>query len=427
MGTSTDQVRGLGHDRQLIRLAAIAVLIRLAIITVSGGSDDVVLWGRIANTVRNFGVMDTYDALFAANHPPLAMLYMAQALDWSERLGLPFPWLLKVPALVGDGLTATSIWSVVARRSGPAAARWVTIVYLFNPLTIMIVAYHGNTDALYIGLLLAATVALSRDQYAVAGALFGASLNVKLLPTLFGAAFLVLLWQRGGWLRFSGAAAAAMTPVWIVVAWSPALVISRTIGYQHPVVEPWGLTGIEVMLRVAIGAPNVSWYHMAGRVALVVAVMAAAFYARERRLSDIRTVGLVACVFLVLTPAFGVQYLALAVPFLLIEEPRVGRFYSWTGGLFLAVGYASAMPMSLPLWSIFTGTRPTFYVIVGGMVTWVVLAWAMVTLARATDSTLASNAISPTTSGTAPDGAGTDMGLTTPTSSVAYRRDGRQR
>lgn len=366
-------LRNMGQDRWLVRLIVVAVLLRLAIIVLSVGSNDVVIWAAIANHIRDFGLLSAYEAIFEANHPPLAALYMSWAMSVGDSLS--FPWLVKVPALVGDLGTAALLWHVVAGR-GADVARRVTVAYLFNPLTILLTAFHGNTDVLYVALLFAATVAIAEERPGWAGLLYGATLNVKLLPLAFGAAFLVLLIRRGGLARFAAAAAVTLAPMWTVMALRPAAVPGRLIGYQNPAAEPWGLTGLELLARDA----EQIWYHAHGRGLLAVALVLVAGYAYNRHLDPYRTVGLTVATFLLFTPAFGLQYLAPLVPFLFVVAPGLGAVYGLAGGAFLGVAYASTMNDWLPATAY--PPEPLGPVPVAlAAAAWVVVGWAAVHLA----------------------------------------------
>lgn len=365
-----DKGTQMSSRRQFVRLVALAVAVRALVMLFSTGSNDVFIWAQVAEAVRDLGLMGAYDALFEANHPPLAALYMAGAHAVSEAAAVPFSWLVKVPALAGDALTAVLLWRVVADRRDVATARKVTVAYLFNPLTILLVAFHGNTDVLYVALVFAAVVALERDRALLAGVLFGASLNVKLIPVALAAALLVVLWRRGGFVRFAAGAAVALAPIWAVLVASPAVVAGRMIGYQHQRAEPWGLTGFEDLLS---DAPL--WYYANGRSLLAVGLIVAAAIAHRRRLDGYRSVGLAALTFLLLTPAFGVQYLAVAVPFLFVAVPRAARIYCLAAGAMLAVAYAGAIVSTVPLTTVFMDVLGPEVAAIGAVV-WLACLWA---------------------------------------------------
>lgn len=365
------------QDRRLLRLVAVAALIRLVVMAVSDGSNDVFIWAEIATRVQERGLMGTYEAMGKANHPPLPIWYMTGALAAYETFGFPFAWLVKIPALAGDALTAVLIWRVVAGRKGVVAARRATLVYLFNPLTVLLVAYHGNTDALYAALAFAAVVALEERRLGLAGVMLGAALNVKLIPVVFGAAFGVLLWRRGGVGRFVAGATAAVLPVITVIAMAPGTLIDRMVRYQTATVEPWGLTGLEL----AVTGTASPWYHTHGRVVLAVGLLAAAWLAHRRRLDGYRAVGMAAVVFLVLAPGFGVQYLAVAVPFLFAVDLRVATWYCTAAGTFAAAAYASALTWDLPVTTMFREPL-SWPVAVFGAVPFAVCIWVATRLAQ---------------------------------------------
>lgn len=356
-------------QRRMAIIVGVAVGIRLLVLVGSAGTNDVFIWEDMARSVRRLGLMGTYEARWQANHPPLALLYMAGANVVSQATGLPWSWLVKVPGLVGDALIASLIWQVVARRHDLESARRATAIYLLNPLTILLVTFHGNTDMLYVALVFAAVVAFDRQQVALAGALFAAALNVKLIPVIFGAAFLSLLWRRGGWARFAGGFALTSVPLAVVAFQAPALMWDRMLGYR-PVSGVWG--------AVDLGSPL---EHPADGILLAVVLVAVAAAAHRYDLGAHRTLGLAGLAFLVFTPSFAPQYLVVAVPFLFVADVRVARVVVWAGGIFLVAAYGNALISLTPATAEFP-VGVSHVVSVAGAVAWGVFLWGLVQLLR---------------------------------------------
>ena len=171
-----------GNTGRAFRIAIFAAAsIRLVIASSTFGTNDALIWTQLADLINEDGLPDVYALTPFMNHPPLPALYMAGARAWATSVEIPFAFALKLPALVGDGLSATAIY--LSRRSATNVqrARRSVMWFLFNPAVIALSAFHGNTDSFYAGLIALAVTLLWRRP-ALAGLLVAAALNIKLLP-----------------------------------------------------------------------------------------------------------------------------------------------------------------------------------------------------------------------------------------------------
>ena len=365
------------RDRRLVSIVVAAVAVRLVLVLVSAGSNDVFIWGRIADTIRGLGLVGAYEATWEANHPPLAALYMAAARGASETAGVPWSWLVKLPSLIGDAALAVMVWHVAARRFGDDRARQVTAIYLLNPLTVLLVGYHGNTDMAYVAFAFGAVMAIERGRPGLGGLAFGAALNVKLLPIALGAALLSLLLRRSGLARFLCGAFVAVIPQLTVAVVAPKVYWDNVITYQYPAASSWGFTAVEAMAREPFEG-MVWYYHAHGRWLMTVALLAAAVRAHVYRFDAYQSMGLAGAVFLVFAPSFGVQYLAVVIPFVVVCGHVAGPVFLWTGGVAVGVAYANALTGGLPLTSIFPSDGPAGPMVHGlTLLAWTACLWLL--------------------------------------------------
>ena len=84
--------------------------------------------------------------------------------------------------------------------------------YATAPTAVLITSYHGNTDGLYVAFILLAALAFDRERFFWAGLLFGAALNVKVLPVFLLPLLLVALPDRRALLRAAGGLALGAIP-----------------------------------------------------------------------------------------------------------------------------------------------------------------------------------------------------------------------
>jgi hypothetical protein len=365
--TDTEAAR----SRFLIALVG-AIVVRLVVVWVSAGSNDVVLWSRIADAVNDLGLVDAYRLQPELNHPPGPTLFMAAARTLSDATAIPFTWLVKTPALAADALASVLVYRVWSERCGASVARRATLAYLWCPAVIWLSAFHGNTDTLY-GVALAAAAVLALRRPAFAGLALAAAVNVKLLPIVCGPALLAVQrsWRDARNLLL-GAAAAIVPFVPLLVA-NHEVIIDKIVGYTS-VAQHWGpswlLAAAGAGPSAAPGSGAGAWYVAQGKVVMSVAILATALLCRRRGVSPIASVVAAGSAFLVTSPGMGVQHLALLSVVVFCADRRTATVFAAAASLFTTVVYLGFMHWSWPLISVFHPQWPP------ASVATAVLAWA---------------------------------------------------
>jgi hypothetical protein len=357
-------------NRILVALAAIVgIALRLWVWWHSIGSNDVLIFAEHAQRVGANGLVHTYETHLPFNHPPLMGLWAAEAWKWSGGDTLAFARLLKVPGLGGEALALWSLW----RFAGPIPFA----VYATAPAAILVSAFHGNTDALCSALLALGCLAFDRGRFFGSGLLWGAALNVKLLPLPLLPLILIAPRDRRAWVRvFAGLAVAAL-PFLPVALLSPGG-LQRNILQYAPNTDNWGFMAF---INASAALPDVGaagaaavrqWYAQTGRLLLLVSIGIVAFKTRGRwPLTTQAAVG--AAIFLFLAPGFGVQYVIYALPLLCFVHVRAALWWGWLSGIFILAAYLAYRVSWSPMQSVFTdwmkGPAPLL-----GLLAWVVLA-----------------------------------------------------
>ena len=332
---------------------AAGVLVRLAVAAAFHGSFDIVSQtdeGRIFASGRPVYTETTGNKLPLGYALPAAMLLL------SSLSGLPVTFTMKLPAIAGDVLAAAVIRGA-ARRSDRSSTV-LAAIYLLNPATVMLSAYHGNVDPLMAALMIAASLLASRGAPLGAGAVLGAAIALK-PPAVLALPLLLMRPATAasrGWL----AAAAVGVPVALSLPFAlddPGF--PRVFDYA----SLYGVWGVPLLLeqsrnvvtQLTTGAPVViAMLEQVNRVAIVAgryvaaAVLVAWFFWIARRRDTIsetasREIAATFLVFYVVAPGFGVQYLGWALPFLLVHSWRLGIAYVAVITPFLAGRYAQAL------------------------------------------------------------------------------------
>ena len=330
----------------LVTLVAAAIKARIALTTY--GTSDVWYWEQYLAGVRELGAIELYRSDPNFNHPP----FMAHALlamgAIADRTGVAFPFWLRLPAIIAD---AASVWLVsrlmVLRGCPPPAGRAGTVSLLLlaaAPASVMISGYHGNTDPVVMCLVLLSVHVWERWRNAlVAGAALGMALNVKAVPLVFVPALLLYV-SASRRLVYAGAASvvvfAGSVPYLLE---DPAIIARKVLGYGS-YYGHWGVSrvlgdlapggGLAAQLNDAFVTDG--RYLALGLPALAAIVMNGGYVLRKAgRPALYVQCGVVAALFLAVTPGFGVQYIAWLVPWVPGAGALPGAAFFAATGVFL--------------------------------------------------------------------------------------------
>lgn len=360
------------RERYLLgALLALALVVRGWILSQSIGSNDAPTWQEFAGSIAQHGLLQTYRDIDYFNHPPLMGWFSWLALRLSAFLHVEFSAVFKAPVIVIDLASAWLLW-LRWRERGEREASKVALLFAFNLVSILVSAYHGNTDCMFATLCLASALALSREQWGWAGLALGAAINVKIVPLMLLPVFVPMLPSRRALLRFGlGAAVCALPFVPVLRIWPT---FYRNVFAYNSMPYEWGIPLLiqstqQTLPRLA------TWLRLhydpnARFVILGVMVLIGALQRWRRQLNAFEAGALGLSAFLVLSPGFGVQYLAWVVPLLFAAHPRAAFAYSAHGGLFAFLIYYLFWTGTHPWYSNFGDNFPSPSPFVG------VLAWA---------------------------------------------------
>jgi hypothetical protein len=334
----------------LLGIGIVGIAVRIWLWWTSRGTVDVGAWRFFGQQVDEHGLAYAYANLDRFNHPPLMGLYAAQAWDLTRGEDLVhFARVIKVPGLIGDAV----VLAVLTRLGGlPLFAAYATA-----PTAVLITSYHGNTDGLYVAFILLSALAFDRGRFFWAGLLFGAALNVKLLPVFLLPLLLVALPNRRALLRAASGLVLGAIPYLPLLVGSAGDMYSRMVAYNS-VRNDWGIPAFLYPASEQEGLEHVAGpfsdaFVSSGRYLILAAIVFLAVAARFRvRLSMVEQFAIGGSIFLVLAPGFGVQYILIVTPFLFLVSLAYGLAFAWLAGAFLAVRYwipiGSGYPVRAP-------------------------------------------------------------------------------
>jgi 4-amino-4-deoxy-L-arabinose transferase-like glycosyltransferase len=329
----------------VIFAAAVATMLKLQIAARTFGTNDVGIWGVFAEGVRDFGPVGIYGHHFEVslyNHGPLAG-WLLLAINWLlDHDVTSFPFLIRLPACLADFVTALLVFELVRLVRSLREAAVAALLVSWSPVLFVVSGFHGNTDPVFVMFaLLSVYLLVVRGWALAAGAAFGIAVSIKLVPVVL-APLLVVVLVRLGWRRvgaFVGGGAIVFLLLWlpvVVTRWQAFR--AQVLEYRGSTFQRWGLPQF------------LSWADLQGVAAslagpgrfgiLLVSGLTAAAVVWRRPDAVVPAVGLSFVLFLVLSPAFGMQYLAWALAAAYLIDTRAATGYNLAASAFVLVVYS---------------------------------------------------------------------------------------
>ncbi len=305
--------------------AAVAFAAKMALAIVTYGTNDVLTWEADLQTLKARGARTLYvegsrptwqgnstGVRQQFNHPPFMIHVLQAGAGLAEITGLPFRTWLRVSCALAD---IAMLWLVCgilrAERIAPDASSLVAVA--LSPASILISGFHGNTDPIMVCFLVLSVylVATGRPTW-LAGATFGLSLSIKVVPIIFLPVVLFSLSSVRRRAVFTlSAAAVFLLGSMPYLAEEPILVIRNVLGYT-PGAGLWGFPLLALLISEQAHAGYLSIARYAAPAAVLLATLWIHFRAPDCSLS--LRCGCAAFLLLFLAPGFGLQYLVWLVP-----------------------------------------------------------------------------------------------------------------
>jgi hypothetical protein len=369
-------------------LGVLALAARVVVVTCSIGSNDMTTWREFAEQITRTSVGQVYDEHEFFNHPPLMGFLSSALYSLAEWSGVRFDYLFKAPMILADAASAALLYRGYEQRE-KARAALVFALFCCNPVSILITAYHGNTDSLCASLVLLAAVLMDARRAFGSGLALAAAINVKLIPVLL----IVPLWSC---VRDRKAALAFFAGLFLgVIPFVPYLLEHWNGFSQHVLAyrssaKNWGITyslyklGSVVEVWDKACRAIARFWSAQGYLAVLAWPAIVTVLRRQvrpgwsaRELAAFTLLG-----FLVLTPGWGVQYLVYPVALMFAVSVEHAVLYSLANGLLAFLLYAALWTGDLPLYSNFFNGLPGAPLLFG-MLVWLVVARLLYDLMRA--------------------------------------------
>ncbi|MBZ5676113.1 MAG: hypothetical protein LAP61_17870 [Acidobacteriia bacterium] len=350
---------------KLILPGLVAFSLKLILAACTLGTNDARTWEHDLTTLRTAGFAELYRSGVQYDSPAgrpaqrQAFIHPPAVLHGLSLFGNRF-WLRAACALADAG-TLVLLWRMFGS---------VPLLVALSPISILISGFHGNTDPIMMFFLVAAVFCAERGNAGRSAAAFGLACSVKLIPLIFAPAILLCLpglHPRLKWL-------AASLVLWLslsmpYLAQEPLLILRSMLGYSSAT----GLWGFSLLSNHVYDAAK--W----------IALLAAACVPLMLKKRLFEQCGLIAFLFLFLSPGFGLQYLAWTVPWTVswtMPLPRCAMI-SWhviAGIAALAVYAAAAENTSAGIYADLLNPAHFPVLILVGIVVWVAIGANMAIL-----------------------------------------------
>ena len=314
--------------------AAIAFSLKLWLDLTTFGSNDVYYWTVYSKYIYTKGSFTIYRDIDIYNHPPLISAWL-----WlMERINGPshdryFPQLVRAPVILADLGSTMLVWILAQTRFDRPRAVMVSCIFALSPILIMVSGFHGNTDPVFMFLILLALYGMIvKDSWLWAAITLGLAMNIKLVPIIMIPAFFFWIRPWRTRIRFLGT-----TLLMLVLGYGYHFAMMphdmlRNVFLYSSLKHIWGIgrfwddydaIGKAVLFTTITGF---SWFK---------GWQAAHASASDRGRHLLDAFSCTFLSFLVFTPGFGVQYLSWCVAPLAFVGPWASLGYSLLGGLFL--------------------------------------------------------------------------------------------
>lgn len=336
--------RAIARPRlSLLLIVGAGVLIRTVIAARTKGTNDVDTWLAFIDASRTHGVLHLYGVtewptvpVFEFNHGPLTALGIQFAVWILDATAIDARLLVRLPAIAADGFATVLAYLMITRRSGIPRGLGAAAMIAFNPVLILVSGFHGNTDTVFVALLLLSIVLLERDMGSAAGLALAASMAVKVVPVLAAPALLFSIGRPDVRRQFF-----LTTAITSAVLWLPPFLIDpgaliREVFLYRGLLGLWGTSRAALDLGWNVWA---SGFSQSLTLLTMFAILASSLYLARSGRDAIWSVAVAFLLFLAIAPGFGVQYLAWPVVFLVLAAPGFGAAYSAAAGGLLYATY----------------------------------------------------------------------------------------
>jgi hypothetical protein len=376
------------NHRLPLGVGALGIAASFVLLFCSTGSNDIRTWERFAVAIQTSGLLQLYETDPLFNHPPLMGILAWLSLEIASLLGAPFAVVFKIFPVLANVATAVLLWVMWTDKADLRSGGWAFALFSWALCSLLVAAFHGNTDCTCAFLCLLALHYLDRGKPGWAGFAMAGAINVKIIPLLLVLPMLASFRSLRDVRSFCLAAATGAIPFLIVWAGVGSAFTGTVFGYRSNL-APWGVRILLLQLTVLPDMTEQAFkqleaaYDLLGKSAIVLSIVLLSAYGYWRRLDAARLMACAFALFLLLAPGFGVQYVAYLTPLMFAVAPGWGFAYATVSGVFIGFVYAHFQIGAFPLESNHNlGEIPMQSAYLGFAAWWTILCFLVVSLCK---------------------------------------------
>jgi hypothetical protein len=346
----------------------LSLIVKLVINANSIGSNDIVNWYNSASLANTYGIIEAYKNDAYSNNPPLSLSLAVLLLKISQLLEIRFSFLFKLVQILADSLIAYGIGWLLLQKFNFLKANIYTLLFAFNPISILLSSYHGHTDSFCISLsFYSVLMMIICKKYFLSGALLSLALQIKIIPLLLIPAFLRAFEDRSSFLRWVSGGIIFSLPSFYLLFNEPATILSKILGYRS-VGDYWGIAALIKIL--ATNNPNFSklddYLPILNSLSPFIILITVVFFAhrigRDFKNEFINFANSYTIMGLLAT-GFSITYSYYLLPFYYLISPLFGLSFSLIVGATLLSTYSYYLVSVNPIQTVHFGTSPKLIVL----------------------------------------------------------------
>ncbi len=249
-----------------------------------------------------------------SRHPylPLFLYLEAGTQALSKVAHIPQLTLLKYLFTLFHIFSIYSIYELSKKKAK------VALLYALNPISLLIIAFHGQFDIIPLSLILFSFVQLQKKKYSLIMILFGIAFALKTWPALFIAPILKRV-PKKFWFWFL-IPSFTVVIVYMILFNTSLFSIARVLAVYQGVGGIWGFGKV---LSLISASKIVLFVYKLFFVAGIL------FYSfKSKKISPIEDMTMLILLFFSFTPGFGIQWFLWIVPsFFLSKKPHISLLY----------------------------------------------------------------------------------------------------
>ncbi len=326
----------------ILLVASVVLFLKLLVSYTVYGSNDINRWIYYGVKLHEVGTFKIYSLVELYNHPPLMSWVLKFVELIAVKSGWGFPYVFRLLPIFADYASAFVILGLLTKYKVKNKIL-ISIICCINPINFLISGFHGNVDTVFIFFVLLAIYFAENENIIVSGLTYGLSICVKIAPLILAPIFIFYIKGKRKKVIFILSSLAVFLIVFLPYLINDYRSMIRNIFLYKGDQGVWGIWHILCLLSnnthlvIKNSAQVLYRFYDAynGAIFFITILILPLLLMRNKKLNLAEGTFFTFCLFLVIAPGFGVQYLSWLSFFSVMVLPALGTIYLVAGGFFL--------------------------------------------------------------------------------------------